>query len=74
MKAAGGVDVQSIYERAQILKDFPLAGQAYRSSSDRELRILLWGHYRIVYLVRPDGEVHVLGVFHGAMRLENYLK
>ena len=66
--------VQSIYERAQILNDFPLAGQAYRSSSDRELRILLWGHYRIVYLVRPDGEVHVLGVFHGAMRLENYLK
>ena len=66
--------VKSIYQRAQILQDFPLAGQAYRSPSGRELRILLWGHYRIVYLVRPDGEVHVVGVFHGAMLFENYLK
>jgi toxin ParE1/3/4 len=63
--------VKSIYERAQILEDFPLAGQAYRSASNRELRTLLWGHYRIVYLVRPDDEVHIVGVFHGAMRLEN---
>jgi len=66
--------VHSIYQRAQILKDFPLAGQAYRSPSGREVRILLWGHYRIVYLVRSDDELHVIGVFHGAMLIENYLK
>lgn len=66
--------VKAIYERAQILEQFPLAGYAYRSPSRRELRILLWGHYRIVYLVRPGEEVHVVGVFHGAMRLDAYLK
>ena len=66
--------VESIYKRAQMLKDFPLSGHAYRSHSSRDLRILLWGHYRIVYLVRPDDDVHIVGVFHGAMRLENYLK
>ena len=63
--------VQSIYQRAQILRDFPQIGQAYRSASGRDLRILLWGHYRIVYRLVANEEVHVIGVFHGAMRLEN---
>ena len=39
----------------------------------RQVRILVWGHYRIVYLRRPPDEVHILGVFHGAMDLKQYL-
>jgi plasmid stabilization system protein ParE len=66
--------VQAIYQRTQILKDFPHAGQAYRCASGRDLRILLWGHYRIVYRLMPNDEVHVIGVFHGAMKLENYVR
>jgi toxin ParE1/3/4 len=65
--------VQSIYQRAQILREFPQLGQAYRSASGRELRILLWGHYRIVYRLVSDDELHIIGVFHGAMKLENYM-
>lgn len=41
--------VQSIYQRAQILAEFPAAGQVHRSASGRDVRVLLWGHYRIVY-------------------------
>jgi toxin ParE1/3/4 len=66
--------VKAIYERAQILERFPLLGQAYRSPSGREVRILLWGHYRIVYLVRPNDDIHIVGVFHGAMRFQDYLE
>ena len=66
--------IKAIYERAQILDRFPLLGQAYRSPSGRDLRILLWGHYRIVYLVQPGGDIHIVGVFHGAMRFQDYLK
>jgi toxin ParE1/3/4 len=66
--------VQSIYERAQVLAEFPAIGQVHHSSSGREVRILLWGHYRIVYLQRSIDEIHVLGVFHGAMRWDQYLK
>ena len=65
--------VKAIYERAQILERFPLIGHVYESASGRNLRILLWGHYRVVYLVRSDDEVHIVGVFHGAMRLDDYL-
>lgn len=66
--------VESIYSRAQLLGDFPQLGYRYRTQSGREARILLWGHYRIVYLLPSPEEVHILGVFHGAMQLENYLK
>jgi hypothetical protein len=52
--------VKAIYKRTQILERFPFVGQAYHSPSGRELRILLCGHYRIVYLVREDGDVHVV--------------
>jgi toxin ParE1/3/4 len=66
--------VQSIYQRAQLLAEFPAAGQAHRSASGREVRTLLWGHYRIVYIQRSSDEVHVLGVFHGAMEWRQYVK
>ncbi len=66
--------VQAIYKHTQLLAQFPQIGHVYQSASGRETRILLWGHYRIVYLQRPDGEVHILGVFHGAMELDRYLR
>ncbi len=66
--------VRSIYARTQILEQFPELGQTYKSPSGREARILLWGHCRVVYLRPSDDEVHVVGVFHGAMDLGQYLK
>lgn len=71
--AAFGV-VESIYGRAQILADFPDLGHTHKSPSGRDVRILLWGHYRIVYLRRAEDELHILGVFHGAMELDQYLR
>ena len=37
--------------------------------SARNVRILLYKHYRIAYLIKEDGDVDVLGVFHGALGL-----
>ena len=34
----------------------------------------MWGHYRIVYSQPNENEVHIVGVFHGAMELDRYLK
>jgi toxin ParE1/3/4 len=63
--------VQGIYDRAQMLADFPESGSRYWASS-RHVRILLYGHYRIAYLVRNDGNVDILGVFHGALDINKY--
>ena len=43
-------------------------GYRYSTHSERHIRILLFGHYRIAYLIKPDDNVDILGVFHGAMR------
>jgi len=66
--------VESIHARAQILEHLPRLGQSYRAQSGRDTRILLWGHYRIVYLQTIHEEIHIPGVFHGAMEIERYLK
>lgn len=65
--------VSGIYERTQTLADFPRLGHRYRAESEGEVRVLLYGHYRIAYLVGQDETVTVLGVFHGALDIERYL-
>ena len=62
---------QGIYERAQILARFPEIGHRYLASS-RNVRILLYGHYRIAYFVKDDGNIDILGVFHGALDITRY--
>jgi plasmid stabilization system protein ParE len=63
--------INDIYERAQVLKAHPEIGYRYQASS-REVRILLYGHYRITYLVKESKDVEVLGVFHGALDISKY--
>ena len=65
--------VDSIYEKAQLLKDHPEIGYKYQSVSGREVRILLYGHYRITYLFKESGDIDILGIFHGALDIDRYL-
>jgi toxin ParE1/3/4 len=66
--------VDGIYEKAQALKKFPDIGYIHRSEEEGEIRILLYGHYRIAYLRRKDTDfVDILGVFHGALEIDRYL-
>jgi plasmid stabilization system protein ParE len=65
--------VTGIYDRIQILADFPEIGYVYQREPDGLVRILLYGHYRIAYLLTDAETVTVLGVFHGAMDIERYL-
>jgi plasmid stabilization system protein ParE len=66
--------VQGIYDKAQALKQFPDIGYVYRLEKEGEIRILLYGHYRIAYLKRHEkGIVDILGVFHGALDIDRYV-
>lgn len=56
-----------IYEKAQ-----PRIGHRYEPETSREVRILLYEHFRIAYLIKPDGNIDILGVFHGALDIERY--
>jgi plasmid stabilization system protein ParE len=63
--------VSGIFERAQVLTEHPKIGYRYQSSS-RHVRVLMYGHYRIAYLVNDGGDIDVLGVFHGSLDISRY--
>lgn len=65
--------VEGIYERAQILETFPQIGHRYCEEAEGEIRILLYGHYRIAYLISAPERINVLGTFHGALEIDRYL-
>ena len=65
--------IGEIYERAQILMRFPKIGHRYETIEDCEVRILLYGHYRIAYLIKPEDDIDILGVFHGSLDIQRYL-
>lgn len=65
--------VAGIYEKAQLLRQFPEIGYKYRSETDGQIRILLYGHYRIAYLIKTGDQIDILGVFHGALDIDRYL-
>ncbi len=66
--------VKGIYEKIQLLRKHPRLGQKYESITDREVREILYGHYRIAYLVKSEKHIEILGIFHGAMDIDRYLK
>ena len=65
--------VGEIYEKVQILQDFPKIGYKYLNSEEEEIRILLYGHYRIAYLIIDENNIDILGVFHGSLDIQRYL-
>ena len=68
---AANETVEGIFERAQVLSQYPEMGHRYLHSA-RNVRILLYKHYRIAYLIKEDGNVDVLGVFHGSLDIATY--
>lgn len=65
--------IASIYDKVQTLRRFPELGSTYRLEADGRICILLYGHYRIAYLIRNDDRIDILGVFHDALDIERYL-
>ncbi len=65
---------KEIYNKVQILATFPQVGYIYPNDKELEIRILLYGHYRIAYLIKDENSISILGVFHGALDIQRYLK
>lgn len=66
--------VEGILDRIEDLVEFPEIGQSYTTRSGRQVRLLLYGHYRIAYQVTEQKDVRLLGVFHGSLELERRLR
>jgi len=69
---AAAETITNIYGKSQLLRDHPRLGPRYEGEQSREVRILLYEHYRITYLIKTDGNIDILGVFHGALDIDRY--
>ena len=69
---AAAKTIASIYEKAQLLRTHPRIGYRYEPAEPAEVRILLYEHYRITYLIRANDESDIIGVFHGALDMDRY--
>lgn len=68
-KAASRV-VSDIYSRAQILNSSLKSDTATRLLNAKSVSCCT--AYRIAYLIKDDGNLDVLGVFHGALDISRY--
>lgn len=65
--------IAGIYEKAKTLQHSPTFGYTYRSETEGYICVILYGHYRIAYLIRDDNRIDILGVFHDALDIDRYL-
>ena len=63
--------VEGIRDRAQFLESFPELGWRHPGSL-RNVRIILYGHYRIAYLAHDNTDVTILAVFHTSLDISKY--
>jgi len=70
--AAADRTVEGIYEKAQLLKNFPELGFQYPLPGRVDVRVLLYGHYRIAYVLTQPDEICVLGIFHSALDIDRF--
>jgi plasmid stabilization system protein ParE len=64
--------VEQIWERTQVLEQFPRVGHFWQSDGSGEIRFLFYGHHKVAYRYDSKTElVEILGVYHGRMEIES---
>jgi toxin ParE1/3/4 len=66
--------VNNILEKAKLLIEFPELGGIYPIDAPYKIRVIYYSHYRVAYKIVDESRIDILGVFHGAMEIKNYLK
>ncbi|HOF00067.1 MAG TPA: type II toxin-antitoxin system RelE/ParE family toxin [Spirochaetota bacterium] len=66
--------ISEIVKKTEILKTFSEIGHKLQDFPNRNIRMLLYGNYRIVYLIKLNSDIDILGVYHGALDLKKHLK
>jgi plasmid stabilization system protein ParE len=63
--------LEGIIEKAELLCRHPRSGGQLLDIYDREVREILYGHYRIIYeFAEADDAVYVLAVIHSSMDID----
>ena len=69
---AARIVIEGIVKRVKTLKRLPEQGHKYFRYPELNIRVLLYGHYRIVYLIKSNRDIDILGIFHTALDMDKY--
>jgi toxin ParE1/3/4 len=58
--------VKKIYDRTDILKQFPRAGRVVPEKNEEKVRELIEGNYRIIYEIASETLIYIQAVYHSA--------
>ena len=64
--------IDEVYQKAESLREFPEMGYRLPSYRKKNIRTLLYGHYRILYEIEQNGDINILSVLHGALDLKKH--
>jgi toxin ParE1/3/4 len=62
--------VNKLFERTDILKNFPQAGRVVPEKNEENVRELIEGNYRIIYEIVSADQINILTVYHSARDLK----
>jgi toxin ParE1/3/4 len=62
--------VQKLFERTEILKQFPQAGRIVPEKNEQKVRELIEGSYRIIYEIASENTIYILTIYHSARDLK----
>ncbi len=63
--------VKKIFERVNILKEFPQAGRIVPEKNEETIRELIEGSYRIIYEITPDNIISIVTIHHSSKELKH---
>lgn len=61
--------VKKLFERTEILKNFPEAGRIVPEKNEETVRELIEGNFRIIYEIASADQINILTVYHSARNL-----
>ncbi|MFC2131201.1 type II toxin-antitoxin system RelE/ParE family toxin [Bacteroidota bacterium] len=62
--------VKTIYDSAQLLKSNPKIGRIVAEMNIENIREIIKGNYRIIYIIKEKANIEILTVHHSAKELK----
>ena len=64
------LEIERILERAETLSSFPRLGRTVPEYDNETIREIFEGDYRIIYRIVSEQQLDIIGIIHGAKRLQ----
>ena len=65
--------INEVYKKVEVLFDFPFSGYRLHEYKKHEIRVIQYGHYKIVYHIKNEKQISIIAVHNDAFNIIQYL-